>query len=285
MITSFGSDGSDSEDENGNSSDEKRTSTSIPVSGTATSVSYSKSKEIGPVFCQTQVTRSQGTQSPTKNTLRSYKVDTVTSISATTTSQSEESVENRAAEFESSNSTVQEENEFSTENKSRRNFNVVPKLDISVSLVPGYGDDSDGEEEIKPKQEIKPLFPISQDEDYSMTSSLKDTHSIFSKTSSNIQSPDHSNDNSGDVRETKNDHEKTEEKESKTDEVKPKTNIFLEEMQACGKAFQRKKRIAFDGKHINYFHSSKFYLLVIWMQICSYVHIRACVFVFLSCVL
>lgn len=242
MITSFGSDGSDSEDEN-KSSDKKKASLK---SGNFTSVPFVKNSEIGPVFCPT------GMQSSTKNLPRPYKLDSTKSVNiSNSTNPSEKFDENKTAESDGNSSTLPGEKEFSIENKNKKDVikhNTVPKLDVNVSLVPGYGDDSDVEEEVKPRQEIKPLFPIAQDEDYVSTiSTLKDTHGVFTKSSSSVQSSDQSNDDNGDIRETKGDHEKPEEKEAKTDEDKSKTNIFLEDMQVCGKAFQRKKRIAFDG--------------------------------------
>lgn len=241
MITSFGSDGSDSEDEN-NSLDEKKVSTLPSESGNSnTAVPCPKGSEIGPAFCPTRM------QLPTKNFSSSYKSDPL-DISNSTQSQSEQSDERKIIESDSKSSIVQEK-EFSKSDKNRKDINVhnvIPKLDINVSLVPGYGDDSDGEEEVKPKQEIKPLFPIAQDEDH-VISSLKNAHSAFVKNSSNLQATDQCDDNNEDTQEMKNDQEKTEEKESKTEEDKSKTNIFLEDMQMCGKAFQRKKRIAFDG--------------------------------------
>lgn len=244
MITSFGSDGSDSEEEN-NSSDENKGSTPSSELGKSNSVKsnsapYLKSGEIGPVFCPS------GIQSPTKNLFHSYKPDS-TDIS-NSTSHPEELEERKTTESDSK-STIVQEKEFLTGNKNKKDTNVhntVPKLDFNVSLVPGYGDDSDGEEEVKSKQEIKPLFPIAQNEEY-VTNSLKNTHDTSAKNSGNVQTSDQCSDNNEDTQETKNDHEKTEEKESKTDEDKSKTNIFLEDMQVCGKAFQRKKRIAFDG--------------------------------------
>lgn len=246
MITSFGSDGSDSEDEN-NSSDEKKTSTTLSESGNSNSVSYLKAGEIGPAF------HPMGMQSPIKNLSHSYKSDS-TNIS-NCTNQSEQSEKCKIAESSSKNSIVQGEKQFFIGNKNRKDVNtqnIIPKLDFKVSLVPGYGDDSDGEEEVKPKQEIKPLFPIAQDEEYVDVINSSKIYGVSAKNSSNIQSSDQCNDNNGDSQEMKNDDEKTQEKESKMDEDKSKTNIFLEDMQTCGKAFQRKKRIAFDG--INYSH-------------------------------
>ncbi|XP_032677358.1 formin-binding protein 4-like isoform X3 [Odontomachus brunneus] len=242
MITSFGSDGSDSEDDN-NSSDEKKASILLSESGNSNSALYPKNNEIGPTFCPT------GMQSTTRNLSRPYKPDSTKAVNiSNSTDLPELSDESRITESDSNNSTLQTEKELSMENKSRKDinkFNAVPKLDINVSLVPGYGDDSDVEEEMKPKQEIKPLFPIAQDDNYvSTTNALKDT--AFTKSSSNVQVSDQSNNGNIDARETKSDHEKTEEKELKIDEDKSKTNIFLEDMQICGKAFQRKKRIAFD---------------------------------------
>lgn len=243
MITSFGSDGSDSEDEN-NYSDEKKGLRSASESGNLNSTPYLKSNEIGPAFCPI------GMQSATRNLSRLYKSDSVKAVNiSNSTNLPEQAEESRITESDGNNSTLQGERESSTENKNKKDINkhnAVPKLDINVSLVPGYGDDSDVEEEVKPKQEMKPLFPIAQDEDYvSTTNVLKDT--AFTKGSSNLQGSDQSNNGNDDIRETKSDYEKTEEKESKVDEDKSKTNIFLEDMQVCGKAFQRKKRIAFDG--------------------------------------
>lgn len=246
MITSFGSDGSDSEDEN-NSSDEKKTSTSLSKSGNSNSISYLKPGEIGPAF------HPMGMQTAIKNLSHSYKPDS-TNIS-NCTNQSEQSEKCKIAESSSKNSIVQGEKQFSIGNKNNcvNTQNAIPKLDFKVSLVPGYGDDSDGEEEVKPKQEIKPLFPIVQDDEYiDVINSSKISYGVSAKNASNVQTSDQCNDNNGDSQEMKNDDEKTQEKESKMDEDKSKTNIFLEDMQACGKAFQRKKRIAFDG--INYFY-------------------------------
>ncbi|XP_018371537.1 PREDICTED: formin-binding protein 4-like isoform X1 [Trachymyrmex cornetzi] len=241
MITSFGSDGSDSEDEN-NSSDENKISTPLSESGKSNSTLYVKSSEIGPAFCPT------GIQSPIKNLFHSYKSDSIDTSNST--SHLEQLDEHEISESDSKTSVVQGEKEFLMENKNRKDINVhntIPKLGLHVSLVPGYGDDSDGEEEVRPKQETKPLFPIAQNEEYvNVTNLLKNTHDVPAKNSGNVQASDQCSDNNEDTQETKNDNERMEEKESKPDEDKSKTNIFLEDMQVCGKAFQRKKRIAFD---------------------------------------
>lgn len=243
MITSFGSDGSDSEEEN-NSSEENKTSTSLSEFGKSNSVPYPKS-EIGPAFCPTEI------QSPNKDMFHSYKSDSSDILNST--SHSEELEEHKIIESDSKSNIVQGEKEFLMGNKNRKDVNApntVPKLDLTVSLVPGYGDDSDGEEEVKSKQEIKPLFPIAQNEEYvNIINSSKNTRDATTKNSGNVQVSDQCSDSNEDTQETKNDHEKTEEKELRIDEDKSK-NIFLEDMQVCGKAFQRKKRIAFDG--INY---------------------------------
>lgn len=245
MITSFGSDGSDSEDEN-NSSDENKTSKPLSESGKSNSAPYVTSGEIGPALCPT------GIQSPTRNLFHSYKSDS-TDVS-NSTNHPEQLGERKITESDGKTSVVQSEKEFLMGNKNKKDLNVhntIPKLDLHVSLVPGYGDDSDGEEEVRPKQEIKPLFPIAQNEEYvNVTNSLKNIRDPLAKNSGNVQASDQCSDSNEDMQEVKNDHEKTEEKESKADEDKSKTNIFLEDMQVCGKAFQRKKRIAFDG--INY---------------------------------
>lgn len=254
MITSFGSDGSDSEDEN-NSSDEKKISAPVSEFEKSNSALYAKSGEIGPAFCPTEI------QSPTKNLFHSFHKSDSTDISKST-NHPEQLDERKITESDSKNSVVQSEKEFLMGNKNKKDINAhntVPKLDINVSLVPGYGDDSDGEEEVRPKQEIKPLFPIAQNEEYvSITNSLKNAYDASAKNSGNVQASDQCSDSNDDTQETKNDHEKTE-KESKMDEDKSKTNIFLEDMQVCGKAFQRKKRIAFDG--IKLYRLLCFYLI------------------------
>lgn len=241
MITSFG-DESDSEEEN-NSSDENKVSTPLSEPGKSNSASYLKSSEIGPAFCPT------GIQSPTKNLFQSYKSDS-TDIS-NSASHPEEFEERKVIESDSKSSVVQGEKESLTGKLNKKDItthNTVPKLDLKVSLVPGYADDSDGEEEVRLKQEIKPLFPIAQNEEYvNVTNSLKNTPDASIKNSSTLQISDQCSNSNEDTQETKNDQEKIEEKESKTEEDKSKTNIFLEDMQVCGKAFQRKKRIAFDG--------------------------------------
>ncbi|KYN02370.1 PREDICTED: formin-binding protein 4-like [Cyphomyrmex costatus] len=240
MITSFGSDGSDSEDEN-NSSDENKISPSLSESGKSNSTSYVKSGEIGPVFCPTEI------QSPIKNLFHSYKSDS-TDVS-NSTNHREQLDEREITKYDNKTSVVQGEKESLMENKNKKDINIhntIPK-GLNVSLVPGYGDDSDGEEEVKLKQEIKPLFPIAQNEEYiNATNSLKNIHDVPAKNSGNVQASDQCSDVNEDNQETKNDNERIEEKESKLDEDKSKTNIFLEDMQVCGKAFQRKKRIAFD---------------------------------------
>lgn len=242
MITSFGSDGSDSEDEE-NSMDEKKTSLSRSSdSGNTSFTSYPTSGEIGPVLCPTGTKQAFGASQS-----RSYKPD----LTSSSTNKSDERKVTR------SDSKSNQAEEKQPNKKDARTCNEVPKkLELNVSLVPGYGDDSDGEEEVKPKQEVKPLFPISQNEDeYTnppSSFSTKGTHSGFAKGSDITQASDRCNvdGNEDDIEEkTKLNREKTEEKESKADEEKTsKTNIFLEDMQqVCGKAFQRKKRIAFDG--------------------------------------
>lgn len=239
MITSFGSDGSDSEDEN-NVLEKKKATQSISESGNNTA-SYLKGSEVGPASRPTRA------QSCINNLSHSYKLDlTKSSNISDSTMQPRQLDEDKIIEPDIKNNIVQDEKEFSADNRNKKDnmHNIAPKLHFNVSLVPGYGDDSDGEEDIRPKQETKPLFPISQNEEYT-TNSLKDIHGIISQNFT--ESSNQPNNNNVDNNEMKDDYEKTECQESKTDEDKSKTNIFLEDMQICGKAFQRKKRIAFDG--------------------------------------
>lgn len=142
------------------------------------------------------------------------------------------------------------------------------KLDVvssaKISLVPGYGDDSDGEEDAVAKSPVdKPLFPISQYQETRsvyMTEPKVETKKI---TSGSIRIFDYRSGESSQEQQNGS-SEKTLSEEVKTGEeteirdgdnaiekeeqeqVKP--NKFLDDIETPAKAFQRKKRIAFDGK-------------------------------------
>ncbi|XP_033214231.1 formin-binding protein 4-like isoform X2 [Belonocnema kinseyi] len=133
--------------------------------------------------------------------------------------------------------------------------------EFKVSLVPGYEDDSDNEEEVTQPTEVKALFPISQCQAEKSTSynevvlkkvETRQTESgcirIFEYQSAESAKAE--------VASTENQESSREpgitesvETESRTSQSAPevvKPNIFLENMETPAKAFQRKKRIAFD---------------------------------------
>lgn len=109
------------------------------------------------------------------------------------------------------------------------------ELKLNFSLVPGYADDSENEDNLTNKKRvIEPLFPI-----VSFDNSRSNERP--SKIDTNI-------DESGcsqtfDTQETANNDDTR--VPDKIEEI-PKTNIFLEGLGTATKAFQRKKRIAFD---------------------------------------
>ncbi|XP_012280309.1 formin-binding protein 4 isoform X2 [Orussus abietinus] len=147
--------------------------------------------------------------------------------------------------------------------------------DTKISLVPGYGDDSDGDDEISVKKStVKPLFPISE---YQANQSLvlpqNTTKDSLGTSTDNVRKVEtkqlqggsvkifeYHNDNV--LKDKENDlskkltqrNENVEVENKDKEEIRivrvelepPKPNIFLENLEAPAKAFQRKKRIAFD---------------------------------------
>ncbi|OXU22635.1 hypothetical protein TSAR_013641 [Trichomalopsis sarcophagae] len=130
--------------------------------------------------------------------------------------------------------------------------------DLKLSLVPGYEDDSEGEDDgnssSHSRKSSKPLFPISESAASGEDSNSRDklTKKIDTGTSklriyeyknpeaaSEVRQEDEGN-NSND-----NNAAEDRQEESKLDQ-EAKTNKFLESIDAPTKAFQRKRRIAFD---------------------------------------
>ena len=121
--------------------------------------------------------------------------------------------------------------------------------DLKLSLVPGYEDDSETEEDSPRKINLqqKPLFPIAE-------SSTEDSEKLskrieltagsvriyeYKKKEANLEAnEEHSTAASG---------VENEPKESKED-LDNKANKFLDNIEMPSKGFQRKKRIAFDGE-------------------------------------
>ena len=139
--------------------------------------------------------------------------------------------------------------------------------ELKFSLVPGYADDSDVEDEPSPKKsQTEPLFPIV---DFPSTTAAtiispdgtvkkvetKYTDSgsvrIFQYHSADSEKTENSDD---EVKQTNQEIDSidaqqstsTEETRTRTEEETPRPNIFLENLETPSKAFKRKKRIAFD---------------------------------------
>lgn len=147
---------------------------------------------------------------------------------------------------------LQQNRRFESEQKSGK--------DLKLSLVPGYEDDSEGEEEASSgshsRKSRQPLFPISEsaasaEDSYSRDKIAKkiDTGSgklrIYEyknpEAASEVRQDDECNNS--------NDNNAAEERQEEgKPETEAKTNKFLESIDAPTKAFQRKRRIAFDGE-------------------------------------
>ena len=136
--------------------------------------------------------------------------------------------------------------------------------EFKVSLVPGYEDDSDNEEEAT--QPTKALFPISEYRTEKSSTSFNDV--VLKKVETRqtesgcIRIFEYKSAESGKTEESSTEVKdsikeaggaENSDTESRTvqftsEVVKP--NIFLENMETPAKAFQRKKRIAFDGEYL-----------------------------------
>ncbi|KAK0168616.1 hypothetical protein PV327_002394 [Microctonus hyperodae] len=121
-------------------------------------------------------------------------------------------------------------------NKIQTKNNVDHENELAFSLVPGYADESDNEENLGTKKKIaEPLFPITafennqiNERNFKIDSNIEESGSLetFHDSADPLSADDTKNTN-------------------KIDEA-PKTNKFLENLGTSTKAFQRKKRIAFD---------------------------------------
>ncbi|XP_017893051.1 formin-binding protein 4-like [Ceratina calcarata] len=141
---------------------------------------------------------------------------------------------------------VQENNE-SVENYDGRTvkskLSVESDIDFRISLVPGYDEESDAEEESEVKQERKALFPIPQTEET--------VDVVVPRKMITDEKTRDSNDGDTDIEkrdaQEQNNEELAErlEGESKIEEDVQKGNKFLDNLHGRSK-FQRKRRIAFD---------------------------------------
>jgi hypothetical protein len=121
-----------------------------------------------------------------------------------------------------------------------------PAKELKLSLVPGYEDDSEGEEEVT-NPNSTPLFPIAQTDGFELKKSETNTCNtrIYEYRDADSIGPEKKSED-GEAKSEDNVEEQSEESKS---EQEYKTNKFLENIDALSKAFQRKKRIAFDGEH------------------------------------
>ncbi|XP_053989437.1 formin-binding protein 4-like isoform X1 [Hylaeus volcanicus] len=251
MITSYGSDESDSDTIDENHSKNRVPSASATESTNVSSMTKPKNVETySPAAPATQLQLPTASQSSDKD----YDdKDTAegTKIEASLNSKSIEE-----AKYLKTQESEEYTSKASCDNRAKKcsnKHNVNSDLDFRISLVPGYDEDSDVEEESEVKQERKALFPIPQTDVNTETASLsrrniQNKHSILD----DGQAMD-SNDSDSNVERKivqQQDNESASEGVDCGEEpsVKPedKLNKFLENLHGRSKCFQRKKRIAFD---------------------------------------
>lgn len=277
MITSYGSDESDSDTPDENHS--KNKAPSAPEStGTGSTV---KAKNIETYPSTTPVIQPQLPTVPqnsapdyeNKDTVEYKKPEVSLDLKPTEDTETKylktqvkQSVTQETEENKTSNDNQTAKESFVKKNSNKHNTDV--ELDFRVSLVPGYDEDSDVEEESETKQERKALFPIP------LTDNVKESIPPSSKTvldesqtiSSSVLINSADNESSG---ERKNNQDQEDERVSEKPECKEepavkaeedvqKTNKFLDNLSGRSKFFQRKKRIAFDGKNIGIFNINKY---------------------------
>lgn len=157
---------------------------------------------------------------------------------------------------------------FETEHNKNKIQNESEKSqtqsELKVSLVPGYEDDSDNDEEIPPASEIKPLFPIVEYETDKPTIKIandgivkkvetRQTETgcirIFEYRNVETEKTDTTDIETKELnKEIDNvDNSESESRINQPSQDIVKVNKFLENLETPTKAFQRKKRIAFDG--------------------------------------
>ncbi|XP_051156262.1 formin-binding protein 4-like isoform X2 [Leptopilina boulardi] len=156
---------------------------------------------------------------------------------------------------------------FETEHNKNKIQNESEKSqtqsELKVSLVPGYEDDSDNDEEIPPASEIKPLFPIVEYETDKPTIKIandgivkkvetRQTETgcirIFEYRNVETEKTDTTDIETKELnKEIDNvDNSESESRINQPSQDIVKVNKFLENLETPTKAFQRKKRIAFD---------------------------------------
>lgn len=156
------------------------------------------------------------------------------------------------------------ESEYNKINESEKRLEDKSQThrELKVSLVPGYEDDSDNEEEIPPATDVKPLFPIVEYQtEKPPTSTVSDgilkkvetrqTESgcirIFEYRNVDADKSDTDNETKELNKEIESVDNELESRITQPAQDVVKVNKFLENLETPTKAFQRKKRIAFDG--------------------------------------
>lgn len=270
MITSYGSDESDSDivDEN----HLKNEVHSMSVAESINTNSMTKSRSIELFSPSTPVTQPQlpaTSQNPDKDYDNKDSIkDTKTEIlldSKLTEEKEAKYLKSQVILEESDECNANNDNQTTKDTKttgtknSGNKHNLNSDLDFRISLVPGYDEDSDVEEESEIKQERKALFPIPQ------TDITTECVSLLRRTNQNkytiLDDSQVIDNNDNDINiEIKNIEEQDnegvsegaecgEELGTKQEGEGQKLNKFLDNLHGRNKYFQRKKRIAFDGKN------------------------------------
>ncbi|XP_076180129.1 uncharacterized protein LOC143153138 isoform X2 [Ptiloglossa arizonensis] len=267
MITSYGSDESDSDivDEN----HLKNEVHSMSVAESINTNSMTKSRSIELFSPSTPVTQPQlpaTSQNPDKDYDNKDSIkDTKTEIlldSKLTEEKEAKYLKSQVILEESDECNANNDNQTTKDTKttgtknSGNKHNLNSDLDFRISLVPGYDEDSDVEEESEIKQERKALFPIPQ------TDITTECVSLLRRTNQNkytiLDDSQVIDNNDNDINiEIKNIEEQDnegvsegaecgEELGTKQEGEGQKLNKFLDNLHGRNKYFQRKKRIAFD---------------------------------------
>ncbi|XP_043506995.1 formin-binding protein 4-like isoform X1 [Frieseomelitta varia] len=255
MITSYGSDESDSDtaDENRSKNDTKESSSVKSANKTPKSRCSEKSSAPIPMM-QTQLL-------PISQNLNQMYESKEESIIESADLKPAEDTETKYLKNQIKQDTVQRadcmdkaksDSRLTKESVPKKNSNkhsINSDVDFRISLVPGYDEDSDVEEESGEKQERKALFPIPQIEETaenvsSRKNTIDDDH-VANSNDSEINSERKT------VQEQDNEDilerlECKDDSTAKTEEDTQKGNKFVDNSHGRNKFFQRKKRIAFD---------------------------------------
>ncbi|CAL7942168.1 unnamed protein product [Xylocopa violacea] len=134
--------------------------------------------------------------------------------------------------------------------KSSSKYGIDSDIDFRVSLVPGYDEDSDAEEESEVKQEKKALFPIPQTDEtveiVPLQKTMPEDNRMTDSNDSNDVNAEKKNMQDQDNEDITERLEYRDESGAKPEEDSQKGNKFLDNLHGRNKFFQRKKRIAFD---------------------------------------